>query len=282
MTLGPLILGATGRVGRAFRALSSVGHWPGATPLWHGRAGADLWTWDMLAPPPPLPGLPLGIILLAGPTSGSQSVLQANTTLALTALALARDRGIWPLVVCSTSAVYGRAAGPCHEGSAPVAPNPYGLAKLDMEAALRAALRPGDRVTCLRIANVAGCGALFDTMARGPVSIDRFADGHTPRRSHVGPLTLARALTGLIAQEQAGSALPFVLNLGQPGLVEMAALAEAAGATWHPVPAPATALPELWLDTAVLATRMTLPPATAAGLIAEAHLAGWAAAGSAA
>ena len=274
MTAGPLILGSTGRVGQAFRALSAAGRWPGPDPLWHGRRGCDLWPWDMREAPPALPGSPTGIILLAGVTAGDG--LAQNSALALAALALARRSGCWPLLVCSSGAVYGRATGPVGESSPAVAPNPYGQAKRAMEDALHHALRPGDRVTCLRLANVAGCDQLFAAMARGPVALDRFADDRAPRRSYVGPLTLARLMTRLIALDRAGTALPFLLNLAQSGTVGMDAIATAAGAAWHPVPAPASALAALELDTRRLATLVTVPPANAEGLVAEARAAGWA------
>jgi hypothetical protein len=271
MADGPLILGATGRVGRAFRALAAAGLWPGPEPVWHGRD--SLWAWDMAGPAPALPGRPRGVIVLAGATQDGD--LAANSRLALAALDLARARGLWPVLACSSGAVYGRAATPRREEDGPQEANAYGLAKWQMEQDLAAATRPGEALCCLRLANVAGCDALFGAMARGPVVLDRFADGRTPRRSYVGPLMLARALTGLIGLHVQGVALPAVLNLAQPGVVAMDAVLEAAGAPWHPQPAPPGALPQLSLDGARLAVLLPLPPATPDALVAEARAAGW-------
>lgn len=275
---GPLILGATGRVGRAFQALAQAGHWPGATPLWHGRQGGpDAYGWDMLAgPAPDDPRLAdvTGVILLAGATSGSDAALATNTALAHAALGLVRDRGLWPLLIASTGAVYGRATGPQVESATGLSPNAYGQSKRAMEQSMQAAIRPGDVVTCLRIGNVAGSDALFRSMAHGPVKLDRFADGHGPRRAYVGPLTLAQILQNLIATT---APLPSILNVAAPGTVAMSNLLLAANHPFDWQPAPDTALPELALDVSALARIIPLSPdmADPARLVAEARQAGW-------
>jgi nucleoside-diphosphate-sugar epimerase len=76
--------------------------------------------------------------------------------------------------------------------------------------------------------------------------LDTFPDGATPRRSFVGVATLARLLSGLLRHD---GPLPPVLNLASPEPVEMGALLRAAGREWVAVPAPATALREVSLDT---------------------------------
>jgi hypothetical protein len=62
----------------------------------------------------------------------------------------------------------------------------------------------------------------------------------------VGVATLARLLSGLLRHD---GPLPPVLNLASPEPVEMGALLRAAGREWVAVPAPATALREVSLDT---------------------------------
>ncbi len=268
----PLILGATGRIGRAFRRIHQLGLWPDLRePLWLHRPGHDIagnaLCWDMSGPPPADYRLHMthGIIVLAGATAGDAGALESNTAAAQAALRLQTAGVAGPVLLMSSAAVYGRLAAPLSEDrAAPAAP--YGMAKLAMETAM--AGLPG--VTCLRLANVAGADALFGAMARGPVSLDRFAGGHGPRRSYIGPVTLAAALLAL-----RGMALPPVLNLAQPCAVAMEAVLRAAGADWHWTPAPESALPEVMLDTARLQAILPLPMARPAQLVAEAETAGW-------
>lgn len=274
---GPLILGATGRTGRALRHLAQGGAWPeGRQASWHGRRAG--WAWDMRATPPPLPRPVRGMIVLAGVTSGDAQSLAANADLARAALRLAAREGIGPVLLMSSAAVYGRREGTSAEDVASPA-GAYGMAKLEMEQAVAAECRAlgarAPRACCLRVANVAGCDQLFDAMAAGEVTLDRFADGRGPRRAYVGPLSLARAFTALLAAPE----LPPVLNLAQPGEVGMEELLEAAGARWHWRPAPQSALPAMRLDTRSLAALIApLPAARAADLVAQARLAGWGAA----
>ena len=271
---GPLILGGTGRLGRALRRLAEDGHWSeGRAALWHGRRGD--YAWDMRAPAPALPCPVRGVVVLAGVTSGSPEELAANADLARAALRLAARERLGPVLLMSSAAVYGRAEGACREEDvAPAAA--YGAAKLDMERAVaEETARLGaeaPRACCLRLANVAGSDQLFGAMSESRVTLDRFADGAGPRRAYIGPLTLARSLSALIGAR----ALPGVLNLAQPGAVAMQALLDAAGARWQWRPAPETALAETRLDTARLAACIgAVAPATAPGLLAEARMAGW-------
>lgn len=272
----PLILGATGRIGRAFRALWDRGHWPAARePLWHHRPGhavagnAIAWTLGQTPPADYRLHLTRGIVVLAGATGGDDAALRANTDAALAALRL-RDSGVaGPVLLMSSAAVYGRAPGLVDEDFAPAPLAPYGAAKVVMEAAVA-----GQGATCLRLANVAGSDMLFAGMARGDMTLDVFDDGTSPRRSYIGPLTLARTLLHLIGLP----ALPPVLNLASPGTVAMDDILAAAGVDWRPVPAPPAALRSLAMDTARLAALCPLPPAEAASLVAEAQVAGWRAA----
>lgn len=271
---GPLILGSTGRLGRALRCLADGGHWPeGRAALWHGRRGD--FAWDMRETPPPLPRPVRGVIVLAGVTGGTSEELAGNAYLARAALRLAARDRLGPVLLMSSAAVYGRATNACREESASPAAA-YGAAKLEMEHVIAreiAAIGPdAPAACCLRLANVAGCDQLFGSMGTGPVTLDRFADGAAPRRAYVGPLTLARLLSVLIE----APALPAILNLAQPGDVGMEEILSSAGARWQWRPAPENALPRTRLDTARLAA-ITGPvaPARAPALVAEARLAGW-------
>ncbi|MBM1222186.1 NAD-dependent epimerase/dehydratase family protein [Ponticoccus sp. SC2-23] len=269
---GPLILGAGGRIGRAFRVLAEGGHWPVAErPLWHGRRGAD-YSWDMLAEPPPRDDRlsdVSGMIVLAGGRSGGDIAPQEAAALARAALDLALREGIGPVLLCSSQAVYGPTAGPHSEVGPTAAHTAYGEAKLAMENAA------GVDACCLRIGNVAGCDMLLMNAAKGRVTLDRFPDGQSPRRCYIGPVSLARIMIGLL---DGGRSLPAALNLAAPGTVSMSDLLEAASLDFDWRPAPAGALPDLRLDLSRLAGLVPLDPdwGQAETLIAEARLAGWA------
>lgn len=232
-----LVLGSTGRVGRALRAV-----WPAAVPvIWQSRHTTDTpdtVAWDMLnAPPPVLPDLG-GVVALAGVTGGPD--LAQNTHLALAAAALGA-----PVLLASTQAVYGTPDGPASEITPPDPVTAYGHAKWAMERAV--ADQP--HVTCLRIGNVAGCDGLAGAIARGPVVLDQFADGQGPRRMMITPAVLADVICTLLAHPAPRHA---VINIAQPGLVAMQAVLTAAGATWHWRPAPADALAALEMDVTLL------------------------------
>lgn len=283
---GPLVLGATGKVGRTLRLVDAAGLWPGGAPLWQHRSGRALsgmrtLCWDVLDGPAPdaaaLAGC-RGVIVLAGVTGGDATALTGNSALALAAVDLSARHGLGPVLVASSGAVYGRRAGAVTEDMPLTPANPYGKAKAAMEAAVTARLAElgadAPAVCCLRIGNVAGADQLFAAMSRGPVTLDRFADGQGPRRAYIGPVDLGRVLAGLLAR---GAALPSALNIAARGLVAMQGLLDAAGAAWRWVDAPPTALPELRLDTTRLAGLLDipLPPAEAADLVAQARLGGW-------
>lgn len=232
-----LVLGGTGRVGRAVRAV-----WPAHVPaLWqtrHHSHDAACVTWDLLnTPAPVLPPL-RAVVVLAGVTSGPDLAL--NTDIA--AVAAAFDV---PVLLASTQAVYGRPAGAATEATPPAPTTAYGRAKLAMEQAMAGHAH----VTCLRMANVLGCDGLADAMARGPVALDQFAHGQGPRRMMITPAALAHTICALAASTVA---LPPVLNVAQPGLVAMKSVLTAAQASWHWRPAPADALAHLEMDVGLL------------------------------
>jgi nucleoside-diphosphate-sugar epimerase len=104
-------------------------------------------------------------------------------------------------------------------------------------------------VTALRIGNVAGADSLLaprpGANRAAPLVIDRYPDGGTPRRSYIGPGTLAEALIGLATLP---GPLPDVLNIAAPAPIEMADLARAARCAWLPRPRSDTAGRSITLD----------------------------------
>lgn len=274
--IGPLVLGASGEIGRSLARVWAMTVPEAGPGLWQHRPGAAAppvflapdvpsLSWDILAEAPPaLPAGLSGIVVLAGVTSGDAAALALNTSLAEAALALARSHGITRVLLASSQAVYGAHPGPAQENSLCAPLSAYGAAKLAMEQALAGA----PEVTALRIGNYAGSGALFRAARQGPVVLDQFSDGRSPLRSYIGPLSLARVLAALLA---APGPLPPVLNVALPGGVEMAALLEAAALPFTFNPAPATALAEAVMDVTQLEGVLPLPLATASGLVAEAR-----------
>lgn len=262
-----LVLGATGRIGGILRKC-----WP-AGPVWQCRgkapAGADDWrVLDPLADPEGLARAASGcaaVLCLAGGVPGRGDV-SASAPLACAAVRAGAAAGA-RVLLASSAAVYGAQDGLLEE-EAPVRPvSEYGRAKLRMEtqgAALGETL--GVPVTSLRIGNVAGVDAILGGWRPGFV-LDRFADGRTPRRSYIGPVTLARVLGDLLAAPR----LPGVLNVAAPGVVAMGDLLEAADLGWTPRAAPDSAIPEVRLSTAALERFTSFAPAdgTAAGMVAE-------------
>jgi nucleoside-diphosphate-sugar epimerase len=267
MITGPLILGASSRVGQMLHHLWASGVLDfGDDPLWQyrhdgpGQADHKI-IWDMCADATPDIS-PVGVICLAGPTSGPD--LDVNTDLALAAADVANGAS---LLFASTQAVYGPQSGALREDS-PCIPGAYGAAKLDAEAVLRNL----PNATCLRIANVIGADALLMSVEKGPVTLDKFPDGQSPKRMMIGPLSLGQALVDLL--EQGMIAAP-VLNLAQPGLIAMGDMLVALGHDWTDRVAPDTAIAALEIDITAARNLIDLTPADPADLIAQARLAGW-------
>ncbi|GGH41053.1 Nucleoside-diphosphate-sugar epimerase [Cribrihabitans marinus] len=262
---GILVIGATGRIGDVLRR-----SWPGGGVRWQTRRAApgDGWTRvDPLAEPAALARAAQGcsvILNLAGPAPGRGGDMADHAALAEAAVRAGAASGA-RVLLASSAAVYGRAAGELTE-AAPLHPvSDYGRAKVEMEA--RAAARAaelGVAVTALRIGNVAGLDAALGGWRPG-CALDRFADGATPARSYVGPVTLARLLAALCAAPD----LPAVLNVAAPGAVEMGALLDAAGLAWTARPAPAGAIPRVQLSVAALARLCPLEPVDPAAMVAE-------------
>lgn len=269
----PLVLGASGRIGRALRY-----RWGAGAARWQARragAGAGWHLCDPLDQPEALAGLAAQagqILCLAGPVPASRSNqgvdLDDHIRLAEASVRAAAPHGL-RVVLASSAAVYGAQEGLLHE-DLPLCPtNPYGEAKARMEARAQALGQElGVSVSCLRIGNIAGFDAILGGWRPG-FRLDQFADGCTPRRSYIGPLTLADVLAVVLAAPE----VPEVLNIAQPEPVEMGALLTAAGRAYATAPAPQSAIAEVALDlsrlVAFLAGTSDLPPTDPAAMIAE-------------
>lgn len=265
---GPLILGASGQIGRMFYALWDAGVLDfGGAPVWQRRHAVpgrkQTLIWDILAEDPP-DVAPSGVICLAG---GPQSA--ENVALAAAAVRVAQGA---PVLFASTQAVYGPQSGVMHEDSPCRPAGAYGETKLAAERALAAY----PNVTCLRIGNAIGADALLRAVQRGNVVLDQFPEGQGPRRMMIGPRALGQAMIDLLALGEIAAPL---LNLAQPGLVAMADLLEAAGVDWTWQEAPETAIPSLEMDLGAVQALISLPPADPVDLMAQVHAAGWRAGG---
>ncbi|MFV0245554.1 MAG: NAD-dependent epimerase/dehydratase family protein [Qingshengfaniella sp.] len=267
---GPIVLlGGAGRVGRLLRrALAVQGGAEGVRVQARiAGPGIDL-VWQAGDDPGDLTGWladlrPRLVVCLWGKT-GARG-LDANTTLALTALAAAGKAGVPRSLFMSSAAVYGALVRPdISEAMAPAPANAYGVAKLAMEQAVAAAPVAGAMdVLILRLANVIGADMLADAVAcatpEAPLRLDRFADGTAPRRSYASPMTVARLVRAMADRPVARGRE--ILNLADGPPVAMDALLQARAAAGAPVPwswrpAPDTALPVLGLATDRLLARV--------------------------
>ena len=289
-----VVLGASGRIGAVLRhcwpqilAQTCPGiqpqiRWQSRQPL---RPQLDAGSADILDPlsdPKGLVQLCTGaevVLCLAGSIPGRGSDLQDNSRLACAAVqAAARATEISGgtaarVLLTSSAAVYGNQPGLRHEDSPLQPANAYGEAKQQMEHEAQAlGGQLGVPVTALRIGNIAGLDAILGGWKPG-FYLDQFADHRSPRRSYIGPQTLARMLAALVAEP----ALPPVLNLAQPGALEMAALLRAADLPFAWRPAPKAAIAEVELDLSPLRHLLRdsplyplpLTPVDAAQILAE-------------
>lgn len=252
-----LITGGTGRIGTILHDC-----WPwaikgGLRPIWQSRRPkVGFLPWDILhAPAPPWAG---GIVLHL---AGGRADPGAEVPLALAVLRAARAQGARHVFLASSAAVY-PAGTDLTEETAPAPASPYGKGKRAMEeAALDWQARHGQRLTILRIGNVAGADALLGNLGEGPVTLDPVDDGPLgPLRSFIGPVTLSAVLAFLAGLAAARTALPTVLNIATPRPVAMGALLEAAGLPWtFGPPNPATRA-QVTLNTRRLQALVRLPP----------------------
>ncbi len=257
----PLVVtGAGGRIGRLLRL-----HWT-QPAIWLTRA-----EWGMLTSP--WPDLPKGAVILdlAGVTRGDFS-LNPRLADAVGRLALAVGARVIHL---SSASVYSGGPGEMCEAM-PAAPfSAYGASKRDAEAVLRSHV-PG--ATVLRLGNVAGADAVLGPRdPSAPILLDPVNDGtRGPVRSYIGPQVLAGALAKLCDKLAQDQTLPLVMNLCQPGPVAMADLMDAGGLDWSFGPPRSGVVARVSLCTEVQSAHLALPPASAAGLVADLRAArGW-------
>ncbi|GIT92632.1 epimerase [Jannaschia pagri] len=247
------LTGATGRVAALVRPFLDTATWLTRQDGFDAIAGAD------------------ALICLAGVTRGDRNTLSNNTKTALEGLEAGARLGVPHVLILSSAAVYGRAPSPLRADKAPTPAAPYGEAKAQMEAAVTGwcSERPGGpRVTILRLGNVAGADALLGNISPdAPPTLDTWPDGRTPRRSYIGPRSLAHVFCKLAVCPD----VPPILNVAAPGTVEMADLLQAAQRPWTTVPAPPEAIADVTLDTAPLSALIPLPAqaATAQGMVDE-------------
>lgn len=272
-----ILLGATGKLGRALRAAWQAAPPPGLRLHALARrpeAGAALWAPG--AAPPAMPGRVRAVVAAWGVTSGSRETMDGNIALARAALDLGRALGAERVVHFSSAAVYGPSGLALREENAPDPQGPYGASKLRMEEAIadwHRSFGAAPRSVILRIGNVAGADSLFASLRSGEaVTLDQLPEGTAPRRSYIAPPDLARVV---VALAQAPEPAP-LYNVAAPEVTGMDALARAAGAEIRWRPAPPSALAEVRLDTARLSQVLALPAEAAqpAQLLAGARAGG--------
>lgn len=274
-----LIVGGTGRIGRALRRQDAAFEAAHLRPIWQSRAQTPgFMAWDILAEQCPA-GAARGVVLcLAGVIRGGPTELARNEALALAACSAAAEQGARHVFLASSAAIYGPSDSALSEQARPAPPGPYGAAKLMMERAAARVARDwhradGPGLTILRIGNIAGFDALLGGMIPGtsvwldPVEGQRGG----PVRSYIGPLTLGAVLAQLMGLAATGKRLPRVLNIAAAPAVSMADLLVAAGADWgYGQPDPAV-VPRVELDTGLLRRLVDMPAQAgqAAALVAE-------------
>lgn len=251
-----LVLGKTGRLGRALRRYWTARE-PGFTPVWMGRGEAEGAVPSARA-----------VLALWGKTAGDAATLAENAELAERAADLAQEAGAERVFHLSSAAVYGAGPGPYREEDAPAPRNAYGAAKCEMEARI-ARLGGGARHAILRLANVAGADSLFRALeARSEIVLDRFESGGGPERSYIAIPELAQVFEALLGCEVAR--LPRVLNVAAPKPVAMEEIARAAGLRIVWQEAGKEAVARVVLDTARLESLVSLgPQASDAGHLVE-------------
>lgn len=267
-----LVLGAGSKLGRLLRHVWQTGP-SGWRTDWQSSGPYGTIVWQ---PDSPLTDLPPcdAVLALWGVTPGRGN-LDDNSALGLLAMQIGQASGAARVLHCSSAAVYAPQSAPLRE-TEPLAPvNSYGSAKQQMEEAIVAWAedhRDGPKPCSMRIANVVGADSLFASLHKdAPVTLDRFEDGQGPLRSYTSPHLLARAIEALLSVPI--DRLPAVINIASSSTVAMEALARAAGreVLWRQ--APASAHPNVTLDTSSLA--QICPPDPSDGdpdaLIAQWH-----------
>jgi len=269
---GPLlVLGATGSLGRLMRAV-----WPHDTPtLWQSRRPQTGYVaCDILKDADRLAQIMEGaraVVCLAGVTGArarqTGASLRDNSLLAQATVQAAARSGVPRVFLASSAAVYGRAQSPLHERTIGTALSPYGQAKYEMEqAACALGDAQGVQVCNLRIGNVAGADAILGEWQQD-FALDTFADGSTPRRSYIGPESLAKVIVTLSSAQSTQR----YLNVASPRATAMGDLLDAAGLGWTSRAATPQSIACVMLDTGTLQGYMRLSEDTsrASELVAE-------------
>lgn len=267
MSVPLLVMGASGRIGRALQ--SQQASLTGLRPIWQSRHPAPgFQAWDVLAEPCPQ-GAAEGVVLcLSGIIRGTKTELALNVDLGLAACRAAMDQGARHVFLASSAAVYGASDRPLPE-DAPLRPaGAYGEAKQAMERAARAEMP--ERLTILRIGNIAGFDALLGGMTSGKaVRLDPVpGQPRGPVRSYIGPVTLARVLAELAQMAALGRKLPPVLNIAA-GPVAMGDLLDAAGVGWGFGPPNPDVIARVELDITRLRALAGLPAPQATEMVAQ-------------
>lgn len=249
-----VVLGAGGRLGQLLEPIFP------RPATWLTRQDIDVLTRNALEQT--LVGAD-AIICLAGVTHTSAQAMDMNTTLAAAVLDAAQAARAGRVILFSSAAVYGHTPGPLREDGPTAPASPYGHAKLAME---KMAARHSHPCTTLRLGNVAGADAILGNWTPG-FTLDSFPDGTTPRRSYIGPNSLARVL---FEMTQAAD-LPQLVNVAAPGTVQMGDLLDSAGLPWQARPATDQTIAHVELDTTVLEAITTFDPrdSTPQGVVAD-------------
>lgn len=267
MATGPiplLIMGGTGRIGRALRGHADAFAGVGLRPIWQSRDDSrGCLQWDILAEPCPN-GAATGVVLcLAGVVGGTAEELALNEALAMAACKAAASQGAQHVFLVSSAAVYGRSDLPLTEQTVPAPTSPYGHAKQAMEQTVLAWHRAdGPALTILRVGNIAGFDALLGrAVSDRVVQLDPILgqDGG-PERSYIGPESLCNILVRLAGIAAFGGPLPRILNVAAAPTIKMGELLTAAGVAWQFGPSNPAAIAKVDLDVSMLAGLVDLPP----------------------
>lgn len=261
-----IFLGASGRIGRLLRTIWPSDDGQGPQVDWqlrhakYGHKNALIWpdlsVLDPLSNHVEMCGGIDGFFVFLGSTQSTckteENTMLEHVTLVEAALDAAVSANISRVIVASSSAVYGAGQGkPFQEDDVLDPVNAYGAAKCEMEKTCRAHARMiGIDLCFLRIGNVAGADALLGNAAHwkqgdAPVKLDIYPDGDGPRRSYIGPKSLANVMSGLALQL---GPLPEVINVAAPQSVSMNALLDAASIGWEARHVAASPLQTIMLD----------------------------------
>jgi UDP-glucose 4-epimerase len=236
-----VILGASGRLGQLIRPF-----WPISNTIWHSHSQLEGYkSLDLLRPSDNFVEILHGataVICLAGVTPHSKNgSLGQNLLLAETCLNAAKSAKIGRVFLTSTAAVYGKQTGRLDE-NCPTSPlSDYARAKVEMEDM---ALQHSQTSTILRIGNVAGADAILGNW-HPKMKIEQLPNNATPKRSYIGPATLARIFLELASHDE----LPSILNVAAPRSVHMNKLLDSAGLDYTMTPATSQTIADVTLDT---------------------------------